>query len=131
MQALFATLSLLPCSLYRALTCLNFTYGSTVLSDSLFNRFVLLLYMSAILSKAFFRNLSNVYLLLEQNLYNAHVRKVVVMGLAPIGCAPYNSWLYHSNNGQCATINDVIFCDAFEVSMDIIQNHDHYGERSL
>ncbi|XP_075102727.1 GDSL esterase/lipase At5g08460-like [Nicotiana tabacum] len=87
-----------------------------------------------------------------KNLYNANVRKVVVMGLAPIGCAPYYLWLYHSKNGQCVeTINDmilefnfavryivaelneelvgatVIFCDAFEGSMDIIQNHDRYG----
>ncbi|XP_070040399.1 GDSL esterase/lipase At5g08460-like [Nicotiana tomentosiformis] len=87
-----------------------------------------------------------------KNLYNANVRKVVVMELAPIGCAPYNLWLYHSKNGQCVkTINDmilefnfvvryivaelneelvgatVIFCDAFEGSIDIIQNHDRYG----
>lgn len=97
-----------------------------------------------------------IYILVAQNLYNANVRKVVVMGLAPIGCAPYYLWLYHSKNGQCVeTINDmilefnfavryiiaelneelvgatVIFCDAFEGSMDIIQNHDRYGERSL
>ncbi|PHT57855.1 hypothetical protein CQW23_00218 [Capsicum baccatum] len=87
-----------------------------------------------------------------KNLYNAKVRKVVVMGLAPIGCAPYYLWLYSSKNGECVeTINDmilefnfavrymvselneelvdasVIFCDAFEGSMDIIQNHDRYG----
>ncbi|CAN4127236.1 unnamed protein product [Withania somnifera] len=87
-----------------------------------------------------------------KNLYNAKVRKVVVMGLAPIGCAPYYLWLYSSKNGECVkTINDmilefnfavrymvselneelvdatVIFCDAFEGSMDIIQNHDLYG----
>nr|XP_033515668.1 GDSL esterase/lipase At5g08460-like [Nicotiana tomentosiformis] len=87
-----------------------------------------------------------------KNLYNANVRKVVVMELAPIGCAPYNLRLYHSKNGQCVeTINDmilefnfvvryivaelneelvgatVIFCDAFEGSIDIIQNHDRYG----
>ncbi|KZV31506.1 GDSL esterase/lipase-like [Dorcoceras hygrometricum] len=87
-----------------------------------------------------------------KNLYNTNVRNVVVMGLAPIGCAPYYLWLYQSNNGECIkNINDmilefnfamrfiveelnhelpeanVIFCDAFEGSMDIIKNHDRYG----
>ncbi|KAK6158441.1 hypothetical protein DH2020_005755 [Rehmannia glutinosa] len=87
-----------------------------------------------------------------QNLYNANVRNVVVMGLAPLGCAPYYLWLYQSKNGQCIEmINDmilefnfamrfmveelnkelldanVIFCDAYEGSMDIIKNHDRYG----
>ncbi|RVW43158.1 GDSL esterase/lipase 7 [Vitis vinifera] len=74
------------------------------------------------------------------NLYNANVRKVVVMGLAPIGCSPYYLWLYGSQNGECVKeINDmimefnfvmrymleelgeelhdanIIFCDVFEV----------------
>ncbi|KAL0324187.1 UNVERIFIED_CONTAM: GDSL esterase/lipase [Sesamum calycinum] len=87
-----------------------------------------------------------------QNLYNANVRNVVVMGLAPIGCAPYYLWLYDSPNGQCVEmINNmimefnfdmrfmveelnhklpganIVFCDAFEGSMDIIKNHDRYG----
>ncbi|KAL7122792.1 hypothetical protein ACP275_01G066000 [Erythranthe tilingii] len=87
-----------------------------------------------------------------QNLYNANVRNVVVMGLAPLGCAPYYLWLYESENGKCIeTINNmiiefnfamrslveelnrnlleanVIFCDAFEGSMDIIKNHERYG----
>ncbi|KAL6501775.1 hypothetical protein OROGR_026908 [Orobanche gracilis] len=87
-----------------------------------------------------------------ENLYNANVRNVVVMGLAPLGCAPYYLWLYQSNNGQCVEIiNDmimefnfamrhmveelnrqlgdanIIFCDAFEGSMDIIKNHNRYG----
>ncbi|KAL0312438.1 UNVERIFIED_CONTAM: GDSL esterase/lipase [Sesamum radiatum] len=87
-----------------------------------------------------------------QNLYNANVRNVVVMGLAPIGCAPYYLWFYDSPNGQCVEmINNmimefnfdmrfmveelnqklpganIVFCDAFEGSMDIIKNHDYYG----
>ncbi|GER57584.1 GDSL esterase/lipase, partial [Striga asiatica] len=90
-----------------------------------------------------------------QNLYNANVRNVVVMGLAPLGCAPYYLWLYQSKTGQCIeTINDmilefnfamrfmveelnrklldanIIFCDALEGSMDIIKNHNRYGEKS-
>lgn len=88
-----------------------------------------------------------------QNLYNANVRNVVVMGLAPLGCAPYYLWLYGSKNGECIEmINDmilefnfamrfmveelnqqlheanIVFCDAFEGSMDIIKNHARYGE---
>nr|XP_004246094.1 GDSL esterase/lipase At5g08460-like [Solanum lycopersicum] len=44
-----------------------------------------------------------------KNLYNDQVRKVVVMGLAPIGCAPYYLWLYSSENGECVkNINDMI-----------------------
>ncbi|XP_073032506.1 GDSL esterase/lipase 7-like isoform X2 [Primulina eburnea] len=87
-----------------------------------------------------------------KNLYNTNVRNVVVMGLAPIGCAPYYLWMYQSKNGECIeTINDmilefnfamrfiveelnhelpeanVIFCDAFEGSMDIIKNHNRYA----
>ncbi|KAL7183218.1 hypothetical protein ACSBR1_041827 [Camellia fascicularis] len=87
-----------------------------------------------------------------KNLYNANVRKVVVMGLPPIGCAPYYLWSYQSENGECVQmINDmilelnfvlryiveelsqelidadIIFCDVFEASMDIIKNNDHYG----
>lgn len=77
-----------------------------------------------------------------------------MMGLAPLGCAPYYLWLYQSKNGECIEmINNmimefnfamrfmveelnkelpeakVIFCDAFEGSMDIIKNHGLYGER--
>ncbi|KAL6348824.1 hypothetical protein AAG906_033480 [Vitis piasezkii] len=86
------------------------------------------------------------------NLYNANVRKVVVMGLAPIGCSPYYLWLYGSQNGECVKeINDmimefnfvmrymleelgeelhdanIIFCDVFEGSMDILKNYKRYG----
>ncbi|XP_071727564.1 GDSL esterase/lipase At1g33811-like [Rutidosis leptorrhynchoides] len=44
-----------------------------------------------------------------QNLYNANVRRVVVMGLVPIGCAPSYLWQYNSNNGECVkTISSVI-----------------------
>lgn len=88
-----------------------------------------------------------------QNLYNANVRKVVVMGLAPIGCAPYYLWLYGSRPGECVkVINDmimefnfvmrymleelgeelydtkIIYCDVFEGSMDILKNYKSYGE---
>ncbi|WOH11661.1 hypothetical protein DCAR_0831151 [Daucus carota subsp. sativus] len=87
-----------------------------------------------------------------ENLYIANVRKVVVAGLAPIGCAPYYLWQYRSRNGKCVQmINDmitefnfavrymvdglnqklqdadIIFCDIFEGSMDIIKNHDRFG----
>ncbi|KAF8379714.1 hypothetical protein HHK36_029159 [Tetracentron sinense] len=87
-----------------------------------------------------------------KNLYNASVRKVVVMGLAPIGCAPHYLWQYNSKNGECVeVINDMImefnfamrymveelgqelleanitFCNTFEGSMDILENHEHYG----
>ena len=88
-----------------------------------------------------------------QNLYNANVRKVVVMGLAPIGCTPHYLWQYGSENGECVDeINNVViefnyamkymvyelnhelpgamitFCDAFEGSMDILTNRQRYGE---
>ncbi|CAA2985641.1 GDSL esterase/lipase At1g71691-like [Olea europaea var. sylvestris] len=87
-----------------------------------------------------------------KNLYNANVRNVVVMGLAPIGCAPYYLWLHNRKDGHCVEkINDmvlefnfamrftveeltkelpdakIIFCDAFEGSMDIMKNNDRYG----
>ncbi|XP_042505976.1 GDSL esterase/lipase At5g08460-like [Macadamia integrifolia] len=87
-----------------------------------------------------------------KNLYNSNVRKVVVMGLAPLGCAPHYLNQYNSTNGDCVKeINDLImefnfamrymvkelnqdlvdanitFCDAFEGSMDILANHEHYG----
>ncbi|CAI9289018.1 unnamed protein product [Lactuca saligna] len=87
-----------------------------------------------------------------KNLYNANVRKVVVMGLAPIGCAPYYLWQYGSEDGDCIkvinnmimefnfvmrfTISElrkeltdanIIFCDAYQGSMDIIKNFDQYG----
>ncbi|GLT90755.1 hypothetical protein SLE2022_086730 [Rubroshorea leprosula] len=87
-----------------------------------------------------------------KNLYNLNVRRVVVMGLAPIGCAPHYLWQFNSTNGECVKeINDmilefnflmrfmtvdlnhelpdanIIFCDVFEGSMDIIKNHERYG----
>lgn len=76
------------------------------------------------------------------------------MGLAPLGCAPYYLWLYQSEHGECVekinnmimefnfamrfTVQElnkelvganIVFCDAFEGSMDIFNNHDRYGER--
>ncbi|KAL7594580.1 GDSL esterase/lipase 7 [Lactuca sativa] len=87
-----------------------------------------------------------------KNLYNAKVRRVVVMGLAPIGCAPYYLWQYNSTNGECVkeinnmimefnfvlryTVGElrkelnnsnIIFCDAYLGSMDIMKNFDQYG----
>lgn len=94
-------------------------------------------------------------MLMVQNLYTMNVRKVVVMGLAPIGCAPHYLSEYRSENGECIeVINDIvrefnfvmrymieqlgkelrdsniIFCDVFEGSMDIIKNHRRYGEKT-
>ena len=88
----------------------------------------------------------------KQSLYTRNVRKVIVMGLAPMGCAPHYLWRYKSKEGECIQyINDMImdfnfemrymvealnhqfsdanitFCDVFEGSMDIIRNHRHYG----
>lgn len=75
------------------------------------------------------------------------------MGLAPIGCAPYYLWQYGSEDGDCIkvinnmimefnfvmrfTISElrkeltdanIIFCDAYQGSMDIIKNFDRYGK---
>nr|GMD99719.1 GDSL esterase/lipase At5g08460 [Ipomoea batatas] len=86
------------------------------------------------------------------NLYDADVRKVVVMGLGPMGCAPYYIWRYRNKPGHCVEImNDmivefnlalrytidelgqelpdakIIFCDAFQSSMEIIENLHRYG----
>ncbi|XP_019160426.1 PREDICTED: GDSL esterase/lipase At5g08460-like isoform X2 [Ipomoea nil] len=86
------------------------------------------------------------------NLYDADVRKVVVMGLGPMGCAPYYIWRYRNQPGHCVEImNDmivefnlalryivdelgqeladakIIFCDAFQSSMEIIENLHRYG----
>ncbi|XP_057966831.1 GDSL esterase/lipase At1g71691 [Malania oleifera] len=87
-----------------------------------------------------------------KNLYNINVRNMVVMGLAPIGCAPHYLWQHNSKDGECVQeINDmimefnfamrymveelgrelhdsnIIFCDVFEGSMDILKNHERYG----
>ncbi|KAF5729756.1 hypothetical protein HS088_TW20G00120 [Tripterygium wilfordii] len=87
-----------------------------------------------------------------KNLYNLSVRRVVLMGLPPIGCAPHYLWRYRSDNGECIEgINNmimecnfvmrymveeltreipdanIIFCDVYEGSMDIIDNHLRYG----
>ncbi|KAL2347951.1 hypothetical protein Fmac_001951 [Flemingia macrophylla] len=89
---------------------------------------------------------------MTQNLYNLDVRKMVITGLAPIGCAPHYLSQYGSQNGECVEqINDmavefnfltrymvqnldaelpdanIIFCDVFEGSMDILKNHERYG----
>lgn len=82
-----------------------------------------------------------------------YVRRVVVMGLGPIGCAPRYLWQYSSEDGSCIDeINNVvmefnfimrrmvqelnqqlpdikiIFCDVLEGSLEIIKNHQQYGE---
>ncbi|KAF5183578.1 GDSL esterase/lipase [Thalictrum thalictroides] len=87
-----------------------------------------------------------------KNLYNANVRRMVVMGLAPIGCAPHYLWQYNSKNGECVKeINDMVmefnfamrymvqqlgqelpnlsitFCDVYEASMDIMRKREQYG----
>lgn len=88
-----------------------------------------------------------------QTLYEKNVRKVVFMGIAPIGCTPHYLMLYGSKNGECVDeINNVViefnyamrymidelnhelsdakitFCDAFNGSMDILANRNLYGE---
>ncbi|CAN8308185.1 unnamed protein product [Cochlearia groenlandica] len=87
-----------------------------------------------------------------KTLYNVKVRRMVVMGLPPIGCAPYYLWKYRSRNGECAeevnsmimesnfvmryTVDQLnrelpgaslIYCDVFQSAMDIIKNHHLYG----
>lgn len=86
-----------------------------------------------------------------QNLYYYKVRKVVVMGLAPLGCTPF--YVLTRKNGECIEqINNMIvefnflmrymvnelsqeladakitFCDAYEGSVDIINNRKKYGQ---
>lgn len=76
----------------------------------------------------------------------------MVMGLAPMGCAPHYLWKHRSQNGECIKdINNMIiefnfamrhmiqelnyelsdakfiFCDVYEGAMDIIENHRRYG----
>ncbi|KAG0446871.1 hypothetical protein HPP92_028638 [Vanilla planifolia] len=87
-----------------------------------------------------------------QNLYNGNVRKMVVMGLAPIGCTLticgnmgvtmecvefINNVVVDFNSAMKNVVNELnkdlpdaklAFCDAFKASMDIFANHDRYGE---
>ncbi|XP_050377894.1 GDSL esterase/lipase At5g08460 [Argentina anserina] len=87
-----------------------------------------------------------------KNLYSINVRKVVVMGLPPIGCAPHYLCEYKVKDGQCVEeINNmvmefnfvmrymigelneelpyshIIFCDVFQGSMDMLKNSEQYG----
>ncbi|GAB2215626.1 hypothetical protein Droror1_Dr00020015 [Drosera rotundifolia] len=89
-----------------------------------------------------------------KNLHTMGVRNIVVTGLAPMGCAPYYLWRYRSKAGECISeINNmimefnfamrymveelieelagfnIVFCDVFEASMDIIKNFRLYGFR--
>ena len=88
-----------------------------------------------------------------QNLYNINVRKVILMGLPPVGCAPHFLEEYGSQTGECIDyINNVViefnyalrhmsnefisqhpdsmisYCDTFEGSVDILNNRERYGE---
>ncbi|KAF4353222.1 hypothetical protein CsatB_004745 [Cannabis sativa] len=87
-----------------------------------------------------------------KNLYNLKARKMVIMGLPPIGCSPHYLWQFGSRNGECIEeINDMImefnfvmrytieelgkklrnsnliFCDVLEGAMDILKNPASYG----
>lgn len=82
-----------------------------------------------------------------------NARRFVVMGVAPIGCTPHYLWESQSENGECAAeINNmvmqfnyamrhgmqqlglqlanssIVFCDAFQGSMDILQHQNRYGK---
>lgn len=87
-----------------------------------------------------------------ENLYAAGVRKIVVMGIGPLGCAPHYLWKHGGEDGQCVSeINNlvtlfnfgmrftvdvlneklegskIIFCDVLKASVDIMNNHERYG----
>ncbi|TVU32445.1 hypothetical protein EJB05_24176, partial [Eragrostis curvula] len=87
-----------------------------------------------------------------KNLYNINVRKVILMGLPPVGCAPHFLEEYGSQNGECIDyINNIViefnyalrymsnefirqypdsmitYCDTFEGSVDILNNRERYG----
>jgi hypothetical protein len=87
-------------------------------------------------------------------MYNINIRKVILMGLPPVGCAPHFLEEYGSQNGECIDyINNIViefnyalrymssefirrypdsmitYCDTFEGSVDILDNRDHYGEQ--
>ncbi|CAO1947320.1 unnamed protein product [Urochloa humidicola] len=87
-----------------------------------------------------------------KNLYNINVRKVILMGLPPVGCAPHFLEEYGSQSGECIDyINNVViefnyalrhmsnefisqhpdsmisYCDSFEGSVDILNNCERYG----
>lgn len=76
------------------------------------------------------------------------------MGLPPIGCAPHYLCEYRVKDGQCVEeinnmvmefnfvmrymieelgeelpYSNIIFCDVFQGSMDILKNSERYGER--
>lgn len=91
-----------------------------------------------------------------RELYRADVRKIVVMGILPLGCAPRIMWYWRnmtSNAGDCVKeVNDlavaynnllentvadfrikypdarVVFCDVYRVVLDIVTRPTSYGE---
>ncbi|ERN14109.1 hypothetical protein AMTR_s00021p00238930 [Amborella trichopoda] len=91
-----------------------------------------------------------------QSLYDCNVRNVVVMGLAPLGCAPHYLSKYDSQNGECVELingmivqynylmrhmvqkfskenptANIIFCDLYEGATDILRNRDRYGFETI
>lgn len=92
-----------------------------------------------------------------RNLYDANVRKIICMGILPLGCTPrtvwewYNSTALHDGRGCIVEINElvlqyntmleehiielntklpnaqIIFCDAYQGIMEVIANPSHYG----
>ncbi|KAJ1262068.1 hypothetical protein BS78_09G079000 [Paspalum vaginatum] len=87
-----------------------------------------------------------------KNLYSINVRKLILMGLPPVGCAPHFLEEYGSQTGECIDyINNVViefnyalrhmssefisqhpdsmisYCDTFEGSVDILNNRERYG----
>ncbi|KAF5734335.1 hypothetical protein HS088_TW16G00784 [Tripterygium wilfordii] len=88
----------------------------------------------------------------EKELVQSKCQESGADGMPPIGCAPHYLWRYRSENGECIEgINNmilecnfvmrymveelaqelpdanIIFCDVYEGSMDIIENHLRYG----
>ena len=92
-----------------------------------------------------------------QELYEAGVRRVAVMGVPPLGCAPRVMWeripardggcveeaneLIEAYNGRLAARlddlrpllagADVVFCDVYKGMMEIISNPGTYGNKRL
>ncbi|GLJ22559.1 hypothetical protein SUGI_0424540 [Cryptomeria japonica] len=90
------------------------------------------------------------------HLYNANARKMVCIGMGPLGCAPHFLWETNSPNGECVEdINNmiieynyalkymveglnsklpganIVFSDIYEGLMDILKKPKHYGFQSV